>query len=133
MAIERTADVDLSTVLHDIARIKGVGPVEEHNIYGAKLSEKMLKKYNYPKEKIEQKKCIYNHIDSPKGSAEEEIVADTDTLTHFDNLSTLYYLALVILRLEFGYNKLSLYGKVKYKERYEMIIETLFIYNSMSN
>ena len=51
LAIERTADVELLTVLHDIARIKGVGPVEEHNIYGTKLAEKMLKKYNYPKEK----------------------------------------------------------------------------------
>ena len=64
---------------------------------------------------------------------EEEIVTDTDTLTHFDNLSTLYYLALVILKLEFGYDKLSLYGKAKYKERYEMIIETLFIYNNTFN
>lgn len=127
MAIERNTDteiVDLSTIIYDIARIKVVGPVEEHNIYGAKLSEKMLKKYNCPKEKIEQKKCIYNHIDSPKGSVEEEIVADTDKL---------YYLALVILKLEFGYDKLSLYGKAKYKERYEMIIETLFIYNNTFN
>lgn len=59
MAIERNVDteiVDFSTILYDIARIKGVGPVEEHNIYGAKLAEKMLKKYNCPKEKIEQKK-----------------------------------------------------------------------------
>ena len=101
---------------------------------GLNKQRKCLKNIIIPKKKIENiKKCIYNHIDSPKGSVEEEIVADTDTLSHFDNLSTLYYLALVILKLEFGYDKLSLYGKEKYKERYEMIIETLFIYNNTFN
>lgn len=62
MAIERNVDteiVDFSTILYDIALIKGVGPVEEHNIYGTKQAEKMLKKYNYPKEKIEHIKNVY--------------------------------------------------------------------------
>ena len=146
LAIERKADieiVDLSTILHDIARVKGVGPIEEHNIYGAEVAEEILKKYNYPKEKIERvKRCIYNHGDNPKESVEEEIVADADVLSHFDDLSTLYYLAFKMLKLdfdqakdfikkklEFDYNKLSKYGKNKYKERYELIVDTLFGYN----
>lgn len=146
LAIERKADleiVDLSTILHDVARVKGVGPIEEHNIYGAEVAEEILKRYNYPEEKIERvKRCIYNHIDNPKESVEEEIVADADTLSHFDDLSTLYYLAFKMLKLdfdqakdfikkklEFDYNKLSKYGKNKYKERYELIVDTLFGYN----
>lgn len=32
-------------------------------------------------------------------------------------------------KLEFDYNKLSKYGKNKYKERYELIVDTLFGYN----
>lgn len=47
LAIERNADleiVDLSTILHDVARVKGVGPIEEHNIYGAEVAEEILKK-----------------------------------------------------------------------------------------
>ena len=147
LAIERNADieiVDLSTILHDVARVKGVGPIEEHNIYGAEVAEEILKKYNYPEEKIERvKRCIYNHIDNPKESVEEEIVGDADALSHFDDLSTLYYLAFKMLKLdfdqakdfikkklEFDYNKLSKYGKNKYKERYENIVNTLFGYNN---
>ena len=105
LAIERNADieiVDLSTILHDVARVKGVGPIEEHNIYGAEVAEEILKKYNYPEEKIERvKRCIYNHIDNPKESVEEEIVGDADALSHFDDLSTLYYLAFRMLKLDF--------------------------------
>ena len=147
LAIERKADieiVDLSTILHDIARVKGVGPIEEHNIYGAEIAEEILKKYNYPEEKIKRvKRCVYNHIDNPKTSIEEEIVADADALSHFDDLSTLYYLAFIMLKLDFDqakefirkkleldYKKLSPYGKEKYKERYENIVNTLFGYNN---
>ena len=146
LAIERKADieiVDLATILHDVARIKEIGPIEEHNKYGAEIAEIILSKYNYPKEKIEHvKRCIYNHQDNPKSSVEEEIVADADAVSHFDDLSTLYYLAFTILKLdftqakkfiknklEFDFKKLSPYGKVKYKERYEKILETLFGYN----
>ena len=150
LALERKANieiVDLATILHDVARIIGVGPIEEHNVYGAEVAEKILKKYNYPTEKIELvKKCIYNHIDNPKNSVEEEIVADADALAHFDNLSMLYYISLgkrrldleeakkfVKNKLEFDFYKLSPYGKEKYKDRYENIIKTLFGYNNTSS
>ena len=149
LAIERNADieiVDLATILQDVARVMGVGPIEEHNKYGAEEAEKILKKYNYPEEKIELvKKCIYNHIDNPKESIEEEITADADVLAHFDNLSMLYYISLgkrrmnleeakkfVKNKLEFDYNKLSQYGKDNYKDRYEKIMKTLFGYNQVT-
>lgn len=145
LAEERNADievVDLAAILHDVARVMGYGPIEEHNIYGAEVAEKMLKKYEYPEEKIKHvKKCVYNHIDNQKESVEEEIIADADVLAHFDNLTMLYWIAMgkkrlncddakkfVKSKLEFDYNKLSEYGKEKYKDRYEKIMKTLFGY-----
>lgn len=145
LALERNADieiVDLATILHDVARVIGFGPIEEHNKYGAEMVENILKKYNYPQEKIEfVKKCIYNHIDNPKESVEEEIIADADVLAHFDNLSMLYWIAIgkrklncddakefVKKKLEFDFNKLSEFGKEKFKDRYVMIMQTLFGY-----
>ena len=44
LALERKANieiVDLATILHDVARIIGVGPIEEHNVYGAEVAEKI--------------------------------------------------------------------------------------------
>jgi uncharacterized protein len=148
LALERNADVeivDIATILHDVARVEGIGPIEEHNKYGSEVAEKILKKFNYPEEKTEfVKKCIYNHIDNPKESVEEEIIADADVLAHFDNLSMLYYISLkkrkmdledakkfVKDKLEFDFNKLSQYGKNKYKDRYKKIIKTLFGYNQI--
>lgn len=143
LAQERNADieiVDLAAILHDVARVMRYGPIEEHNIYGAEMAEKILKKYNYPEEKLEHvKKCIYNHIDNPKESVEEEIIADADVLAHFDNLSMLYWISMgkrklncdeskqfIKKKLEFDYNKLSKYGKEKFNDRYKSIMQTLF-------
>lgn len=145
LAVERNADVeivDLAAILHDVARVMHYGPIEEHNVYGAEVAEKILKKYDYPQDRIEfVKKCVYNHIDNPKESVEEEIIADADVLAHFDNLSMLYYISLgkrkmpfaegkafVKDKLEFDYKKLSSYGKEKFKDRYDHIMQTLFGY-----
>lgn len=144
LALERNADVeivDLSAILHDVARVMEYGPIEEHNIYGAEVAEKILNEYNYPKDRIELvKKCILNHNFNPKESVEEQIVADADVLAHFDDLSTFYYIAYVMKKLniddakrfvrdklEFDYKKLSNYGKEKYKDRYDNIIKVLFV------
>ena len=72
-------------------------------------------------------------------NVEEEIIADADVLAHFDNLSMLFYIPFgkmklpfaeskdfVKRKLEFDYKKLSPYGKEKFKERYDHIMETLF-------
>ena len=144
LALERNADieiVDLAAILHDVARVMRYGSIEEHNVYGAEVAEKMLKKYDYPEEKIEfVKRCVYNHIDNPKASVEEEIIADADVLAHFDNLSMLYWISIgkqrlncddakefVRKKLEFDWKKMSEYGKEKFKNRYENIMKTLFI------
>lgn len=146
LALERNADVeivDLATILHDVARVMSFGPIEKHNEYGAKVAEKILKKYNLPEEKIEHvKKCIYNHGANPKSTVEEEIVADADVLAHFDNLSMLYYISMIKRKLdfeeakdfvknklEFDFNKLSTYGKEHFKDRYDKIMQILFCHN----
>ena len=143
LAIDRNADVeivDLASILHDVARVSKFGPIEEHHIYGAKMAGDILKKYNYPEERIELvKNCVLNHTDNPKNNVEEEIIADADVLAHFDNLSMLFYIPFgkmklpfaeskdfVKRKLEFDYKKLSPYGKEKFKERYDHIMETLF-------
>ena len=143
MAKMRNADVeivDLAAILHDVARVAKYGPIEEHNIYGAQMAEDILKKYNYPQDRIEfVKKCIYNHIDNPKESVEEEIIADADVISHFDNLSTIFWIPMgmkklsfedskkfVKSKLEFDYNKLSQYAKNLLQERYDNIMNTLF-------
>lgn len=51
LAKEYGADVEiveLGALLHDIAMPSNIGPREEHHIYGAKIAEELLTKYNYP-------------------------------------------------------------------------------------
>ena len=52
---------------------------------------------NYSEETIEKvKQCIINHRGSKQGekaSLEEKIVADADSMAHFDNIGSLFYLA----------------------------------------
>lgn len=93
--------VEIAAWLHDVASI--LGNYENHHIAGAECAEKILKKYNYPKEKIEQiKHCIKAHRgskDIPRETIEAECIADADAMSHFDNISSLFNLALVVRKL----------------------------------
>ena len=54
--------VSLAALLHDIASVTNVEFTEEHHIIGATIAEDLLKKEEYPIDKIELiKKCILNH------------------------------------------------------------------------
>ncbi len=94
--------VEIAAWLHDIASI--LGNYENHHITGAEHAEKILKKYNYPKEKIKKiKHCIKAHRgskDIPRETVEAECIADADAMSHFDNISSLFYLALVARKLD---------------------------------
>jgi len=64
LAKEYNADVEIVElgVIHDISMPSNIGPQEEHHIYGAKIAEELLTKYNYPQDKIERvKQCVLNH------------------------------------------------------------------------
>lgn len=146
LAKEYRADVEiveLGALLHDIAMPSNIGPREEHHIYGVKIAEELLTKYNYPQDKIERvKQCVLNHRgsnDLPRNTIEEEIIADADVMAHFDSIPSLFSLAFKELnldlhegteyvkkKLERDYNKLSNRTKDILEERYNNIINVLF-------
>lgn len=146
LAKEYGADVEiveLGALLHDIAMPSNIGPREEHHIYGVKIAEELLTKYNYPQDKIERvKQCVLNHRgskDLPRNTIEEEIIADADVMAHFDSIPSLFSLAFKELnldlhegteyvkkKLERDYNKLSNRTKDILEERYNNIINVLF-------
>lgn len=77
---------------------------ENHHITGAKIAEKKLKEFNYPKDKIEiVKKCILNHrgsVNVLRNSIEEKIVAEADTMSAFDNIPGIFKAAFVYENLD---------------------------------
>lgn len=83
--------------LHDIGSI--VHGRNNHHITGAEIAESFLQKHKYPEEKIELvKKCIFNHRGSQnfeRFSIEEQIVAEADVLSNFDNIAGIFQAALV--------------------------------------
>jgi len=135
------ADVEVCEIagwLHDIASITDYALYENHHIHGADMAEEILKKYNYPKDKIELVKlCILNHRGSvlkEKATIEEICVADADAISHYDTLPSLFYLAFVQRKLnindgtefvrsklERSYNKMSENSKEYYKEKRDFI------------
>tara|TARA_B100001971_G_C18245546_1_gene573987 strand:+ start:191 stop:799 length:609 start_codon:yes stop_codon:yes gene_type:complete len=87
----------IASWLHDIGSI--IYGRENHHITGAKIAEKKLRELKYPVEKIELvKKCIFNHRGSrqnERNSIEEQIVAEADVMSNFDNLPGIFKAAFV--------------------------------------
>lgn len=86
---------------HDIAHYYATNGKEilevkkNHHLNGAKIAEKILKKYNVSKDEIEKiKNCILRHRNSKAFKArtlEEKIVVVADTLSHFSSIFYLTY------------------------------------------
>ena len=87
----------ISAWLHDIGSI--IYGREDHHITGAKIAEEKLKELQYPAEKIELvKKCILNHRGSQQNerdSIEEQIIAEADVMSSFDNIAGIFKAAFV--------------------------------------
>lgn len=87
----------IASWLHDIGSI--IYGREDHHITGAQIAEEKLKELKYPVEKIELiKKCILNHRGSQKterNSIEEQIVAEADTMSAFNNISGIFKAAFI--------------------------------------
>lgn len=128
--------------LHDIASITDYKLYEDHHIHGAKMADEILTDFKYDDEKKKLiKLCILNHrgsIDNKRLSKEEQIIADADAISHFDNIPNLLYLAykeknmgieegkeFVKNKLERSYKKLSDESKIFYKEKYENAMKVL--------
>jgi len=135
--------VEIAALLHDYACGVDENLYTEHHIHGARLAEELLKEFDYPIEKIERvKSCILSHRASkniPKESIEAEIVASADSLSHFDNVHSLLYLAFVkhkmgvsegtkwvLDKLERSWNRLTLpEAKEMIREKYKSIKNAL--------
>lgn len=95
--------VEISALLHDYASIKDKELYKEHHIHGATEAERILKKLNYPIERIEAvKDCILSH----RGSISKEIktkealcIASADAMAHIDYIPSLLHLAYVKLEM----------------------------------
>jgi len=109
--------IALAAWLHDIGSI--VCGREDHHITGAKIAEEKLREFNYPEEKIELiKKCILNHRGSrqnPRASIEEQITAEADVMSAFDNISGIFKAAFMYENLNQGEAKISVRKKFENK------------------
>lgn len=143
LAENRKADLEivlLSAWLHDIGSI--CGDYENHHIVGQEIAEKFLQRHGYSQEKIEKiKHCIYAHRSSKKikrKTVEAECISDADSMSHFDNVPSLFHLAIDIRglnaeeagrfvkeKLRGSYKKLTPFGKKLIKEKYLAVIEIL--------
>jgi uncharacterized protein len=86
--------VEIAALLHDYAGIYNKDLHKEHHIYGACMAEEILKKFDYPQEKIDLvKKCIFSHRGSvlmQKETPEEECVASADAIAHIDQAFSIF-------------------------------------------
>ena len=145
LAIQFNADpeiVEISALLHDFAGIKDHSLHKEHHIYGAIEAEKILRKLNYPPNKIEAvKHCIKNHrgiVKSNKKSLEANCLTNADAIAHIENIPSLLYLVFVKFemeidegvdrvkkKLERSWNKLNPEMKKNIKDKYQAAIKIL--------
>jgi uncharacterized protein len=126
--------VAIAAWLHDIGSI--MGDYENHHTSGAEIAERFLAGQGYPKDKTEAvKHCIIAHRgskDIPRKTVEAECIANADAMSHFDNIGSLFNLALVTRKLETeeavkfvrgkldrSYKKLTLRAKIIIKPKYE--------------
>jgi putative nucleotidyltransferase with HDIG domain len=85
--------VEIAAWLHDIKKLKG--EKKDHHIHGAEEAGEILKKLDYPEEKIDDiKYCILTHSSDElylPETKEAKILASADALSHFDNFAALAY------------------------------------------
>ena len=109
--------IEISGWLHDLGSI--VYGREDHHITGAKLAEEKLQSLGYPAPKIALvKNCILHHrgsIASPRHSIEEQIIAEADVMSCFDNIAGLFSAALIYEKLSQEEARLSVREKFQRK------------------
>jgi uncharacterized protein len=106
--------VEISAWLHDIGSC--IYGRSDHHITGAKIAEKKLKELNYPETKIKLiKKCIQNHrgsVNNKRRTLEEQIIAEADAISNFENIMGPMAAALVYEKLEQDVAKKSIREKL---------------------
>lgn len=134
--------VEIAALLHDYASIKDKALYKDHHIHGPIEAEKLLRRFDYPQERIEAvKECIAAHRGSVPGerrSAEAECLANADAMAHIEQVPALLELAFVQhgmgidegaewvrAKLERSWNKLSPEVQEMVGEKYEAALMTL--------
>lgn len=91
--------VEIAALLHDYASIKDKALYADHHIHGPIEAEKLLKRFDYPKEKREAvKNAIATHrasVTVEHRSAEGACLANADAMAHVEQVPSLLYLAYV--------------------------------------
>jgi len=126
--------VEIAAWMHDIGSI--MFGRDNHHITGAKIAGEKLNEWGYPAENIAKvQKCIFNHrgsVNLSKESSEEQIIADADAMSAFDNLGGIFRAALnfenhnqvsanraVKNKLINSFNKISPKARAIIKPKYE--------------
>jgi len=129
--------VEIAAILHDYASVKDYKLFAKHNFHGARLARELLKKYNYPPDRIEQvARVILSHSGAEnrkvkRRTKEDQCVADADAMAHFASTPSLFYLAFfshkmnineatkwLMDKLERSWKKLSPEAKELIKDKY---------------
>lgn len=88
--------LELAAYLHDYAGLLDYKLYKSHHVDGAKMAGDILKKLNYPQEKINHvKECVRRHrgsVKMSKNSIEAKILASADAMSHFTELPSMFYL-----------------------------------------
>lgn len=107
----------LAAWLHDIGSI--IYGRDNHHITWSIIAWEKLRELNYPEEKISLvQKCILNHRGSQshdRFTLEEQIIAEADALSNFENLSWIFKAAFVYENLDQGQAKLAVKKKLENK------------------
>ena len=129
LAKEKKADVEIveiSAILHDIAKVLSLKEDESHNLVGSQFAVELLKEKGFDEDKIEKvRRCILYHGGDLENNIiltnEEWCVRNADILSMFNNISIFYHVA---------FNE---YG-LKYDEGTKCVKEMLFNkYNRLDN
>jgi uncharacterized protein len=109
--------VEIASWLHDLGSI--IYGRKDHHQTGTKIAEEKLGELGYPKEKIERvKACILHHrgsTDFLRLSIEEQVIAEADAMSNFDNISGIFKAAFVYENLDQGEARRSVYEKLERK------------------
>jgi uncharacterized protein len=125
--------VEIAALLHDYASVKDEALYKEHHIHSQTEAEKILKRLDYPADRIDAvKECIATHRGSvrrERKSPEAECLANADALTHIEQIPSLMHLAYVQFGMEIDEGAAWVRSKLKRTWRkldpqvQEMIVE----------
>lgn len=134
--------VEIGAILHDIAKVLEIRKNESHNIVGSEIVSELLQKYSLSQNKIDQiQNCILKHsgkVNLNELTIEEWCVRNADSISVFNNITILYYLAFAEYKMEYSegqqfvkdmlkmkFNNIDEKLQSLYKDKYDIIINSI--------